>query len=243
LPAFTTETFFNARVTVRQPGGGYRFSLDSIILAAHVRPGPGEHLLDIGTGVGIIPLILGFRHPDLRITGVEIQEDLADLARANAEINGMDHRITILDRDIRTLSGSSLPAPVDRIVSNPPYLPLGSGRLNPHRGRAQARHEVSLSLRELAAVLESLLAPRGRCHLIYPAERGDEAALTLAGRGIRTLWTRQVHTLPGKSPKRVILTGVRDSGVPVSPEIRPPLFVHDAREVLTPEVQAMFEPC
>jgi tRNA1Val (adenine37-N6)-methyltransferase len=171
LAEYTADTLFDPPLSLFQPKTGYRFSLDPIILAAHVHPAPGDRIMDIGCGCGILSLILAGRNPDVRITGIEIQKTLARAAQKNVAKNRMSDRIRILHQDICTLERApagaipgtkpksnlgalfkinDVPAQVDLIVSNPPYKKKSTGRLNPDRERALARHEITLDIAALA---------------------------------------------------------------------------------------------
>jgi tRNA1Val (adenine37-N6)-methyltransferase len=111
LAEYTADTLFDPPLTLFQPKTGYRFSLDPIILAAHVHPAPGDRIMDIGCGCGILSLILAGRNPDVRITGIEIQKTLARAAQKNVAKNRMGDRIRILHQDICTLEGAPLAIP------------------------------------------------------------------------------------------------------------------------------------
>ena len=117
----TQDSFFNGKVTVKQDRMGYRFSIDAVILAHRVRPKPGERIVDLGTGCGIIPLIVGYRHPGNPIYGVEIQKELADIADTNVRDNEMQGTIQIVCRDMQTIHPAMFKGPVDMVVSNPPF--------------------------------------------------------------------------------------------------------------------------
>ena len=114
----TTDTFFGGKLLVKQEAAGYRFSIDAILLAHHASVHPGERLLDLGTGCGIIPLILAYRHPDITAIGIEIQNELADLAVSNVNANQMQNRITVLRLDIRNLKPAMIGGPADVVVCN-----------------------------------------------------------------------------------------------------------------------------
>ncbi|MBW2642213.1 MAG: methyltransferase [Deltaproteobacteria bacterium] len=133
----TTDSLFNGSILVKQHGAGYRFSLDAVLLAQHARPSPDDTVLDLGTGCGIIPLILAYRHPKIIIYGVEVQKELADIATLNIAENGMEDRITIHCKDLKRLKQDMTCGPVDLVVTNPPYMKVASGRLNPNQQRAR----------------------------------------------------------------------------------------------------------
>ena len=157
---FTTDPFFNGQIQVKQRRGGYRFSIDAVVLANHAVSRPGEKVLDLGTGCGIIPLILAYRNPDIRVYGIEIQEELAQLAASNVSANHMQNRITVLCRDMRDLKPHMIGGPVDVIVCNPPYRKPNSGRLNPDAQRAVARHEIKVNLINVLQAARRMLRTR-----------------------------------------------------------------------------------
>ena len=137
----TLDILFDGRLKVWQPRHGYRFSIDAVLLAHQVRLQSEETVLDLGTGCGIIPLILAYRHPDIISFGIEIQKELAHIAIANVDANHLQNQIRVLCRDMRRLKPEDIGGPVDLVVCNPPYHKPKSGRINPDRQRAIARHE------------------------------------------------------------------------------------------------------
>ena len=116
------DSFLDGGLKVCQSRYGYRFSVDAAILAFHAIPDkPDARILDLGTGCGIMPLVTALRYPDVHITGVEIQAELAALARNNIEENGFLSRITIVEGDFLRLRSNDIGPPVDMVITNPPY--------------------------------------------------------------------------------------------------------------------------
>ena len=146
MKSLTADSFFNGRIQVKQHRSGYRFSIDAVLLASHARPGPKDTVLDLGTGCGIIPMILAYRNPGIKIYGIEVQTDLADIAALNITENGLDDQIAVLCMDMKALILKMTSGPVDLVVSNPPFRKADSGRINPSRQRAVARHEIKATL-------------------------------------------------------------------------------------------------
>ena len=208
MAPITSDTFFNGRLLVAQPDRGYRYSIDAVLLASLPRPKNGESLLDLGTGCGIIPLILAYRHPGLRITGVEVQPELARLARMNVDTNGLQDRIRIITHDLRHLTVEMISGPVDWIVSNPPYRRTTSGRINPNSQRALARHEISLDLHQLLASVKRLLRTGGRFGIIYPSGRTVDLLGEMRGQNLEPKSMRCVHSHPGDAAKLVLVEGI-----------------------------------
>ena len=162
------------QVTISQNPRGYRYSVEPFLLADWVRPVNGAKILDIGTGCGVIPLLLMSRQADLEITAVEIQTSLYKSAVDNVKANGWSHRVRVLEGNYRSMAGKWEPETFDWILSNPPYRKINSGKINPCRGKAVARHELSLTLETLAAVSAPLLKPEGKIALAYPFYRLEE---------------------------------------------------------------------
>lgn len=158
-------------VTIIQPEKGYRVTTDSVLLARFSNPQKDARVLELGTGCGIVSILLAKRDPTLKITAVELQEDMAHMAERNVVINGLKGRINILNVDMRRLVDMFEGASFDYILTNPPYRSPGSGRLSPHPNRATGAHEVAVSLDDILRVSRHLLKVRGRMSMIYPVER------------------------------------------------------------------------
>ncbi|MFO7750733.1 MAG: methyltransferase [Desulfobacteraceae bacterium] len=222
MPACTPEHLFEKQLKLFQPAAGYRFSMDSLLLADRVKINGDENVLDIGTGCGILLLLLLFQHQTITATGVEIQEELAGIARKNLAINGFDHQSTIVCRDIKEITPSDIPAGPDVIIANPPYKKRSTGRLNPNLQKAVARHEVRLTLEELARSVNRLLIPGGRFYLVYPAQRSAELVCAMERHTIFAETLQFVHTKRKLPAKLVLFTGVKNSAPPLT--ILPPLL-------------------
>ncbi|MDY0374236.1 MAG: methyltransferase [Desulfobacterium sp.] len=194
-----------------QPETGYRFSIDPIILAGQANPFPNDRIADLGTGCGIVSLIISKKHPETRTTGVEIQAALAAIARKNVEENKLTNRVSILLKDIRELMPGDLGGRVDLVVTNPPYIKQGCGRINPDSQRAIARHEVMLTLDQLLAAATRILTAHGRFMIIFPMERLHEVVDKTRLHNLRPSTIRFIHTKKNKPAELFILTAVNNS--------------------------------
>jgi len=240
MDEFTTDPLFNGEITIRQGRFGYRFSIDAILLAAHIEPRCGDRIVDIGTGCGIIPLVLAFRNPDVKIYGVEVQEELAQLALFNISKNHMEGRIEIVLKDVRALTVDSIKEPADLMVSNPPYWRLDSGRKNPNQQRAIARHEIKATLDDIVNAARRLLKVSGRLVMIYPAERMTDLIYRMRSSGIEPKWVRMVHPHRDSPAKLMLVEGVKGAGSDV--KIEPPLCIYKNDGSYTDEVEKMYNP-
>jgi len=240
MKAITSDAFFDGRLQIRQFRNGYRFSIDAAILADHIRPRPGDIVLDLGAGCGIISLILAYRYNDLTVIGVEIQPDLADLARINALANGMQARVHILCEDMKGLDLTRLPGPVDWVATNPPYRKTDTGRLNPHPQRAVARHEIKVALSDVIAAARRVLRTGGKFAAVSTAERMVEVLYEMQSSGIEPKFCRMIHSGNTTNAKLMLIEGVK-GGHP-GMVVAPPLVIYQENGNYTAEIEKMLRP-
>jgi len=224
------------RLTIRQPERGYRFSIDSVVLAGFAAPFCRGRVLDLGTGCGVLLLLLSRLAPGMDSgTGVDLQEDLLDFARRNFLDNCPDGRLFAVHGDFRGDIPGVEPGTVDLVVSNPPYGRSGHGRRNPDPGKESARHEVTCALPEVFAAASGFLSADGRFAFILPYPRLSEIVPCAAKEGLRVDLLRAVHPREGSPPSRVLCCAAR--GEAGSPRFLPPLFLHGDREKYRGEVE------
>jgi tRNA1Val (adenine37-N6)-methyltransferase len=223
-------------VILRQPERGYRFSIDSVILAGFAAPHCRGAVLDLGTGCGVLLLLLSRLAPALRTgVGVELQEALLDFARRNFLENCPDGRLSAVPGDFRGEIPGIDPGSFDLVVSNPPYGRAGHGRRNPDPGKEAARHEATCTLPELFAAASRFLSAAGRFVFILPYPRLPEVEPCAAKEGLRVESLRVVHSRAGAPPSRGLCCMVRgERGVP---RLLPPLRLHEGPEKYCPEVE------
>ncbi len=211
-PDETLDTFLDGTLQILQGKRGYRFSLDAILLSQFVRILRDEKVIDLGTGNGILPLLLSKTTKAQSFVGVEIQKELAECARKNVTLNHLEDRITVLNRDYRDLKEAFPPCSFDIVLSNPPYRIFRTGRLNSSGEKAIARHEIRGTLDDLIATASYLLRQKGRCFLIFPASRAVDLLAFLRKRGLEPKRLQLVYPFMGADAKFVLAESIKSSG-------------------------------
>jgi tRNA1Val (adenine37-N6)-methyltransferase len=221
---------------IRQPEGGYRFSIDSVLLAGFAAPHCRGDVLDLGTGCGVLLLLLSRLAPGMRSgTGVEIQQTLCAFAERNFRENGPEDLLRAIRADFRSEGTGVAEGAFDLVVSNPPYGRPGRGRRNPHPEKEAARHGIHCSIPELLAAAARHMAPDGKFALILPQDRAPEVQDGLPREGIAVEETRRVHARRGAPPSRLLILLSRGGERP--PRELPPLFLHEGVGKYCPEVE------
>lgn len=241
----TLETLLSDRGVILQKRRGYRFSLDAVVLAdftarlkGQSKSGRRTRYLDLGTGSGIILVLLGKWGGGMTGYGVEIQESLADMAGRNLRLHNLQDRFEILCMDLKDLPSRFPRASFDLITANPPYRRLDTGRMNPDPQKALARHEVTVSLRDICEVMAYLLGAKGRSFLVYPANRFAGLAGQLSKVGLEPKTVRPVYPKPGERACWVLVEAVRDGREDLT--LEQPLFVEEPGGGYTEEIKRMF---
>ncbi len=252
----TLDELLRGRIRLYQPRRGARVSLDALLLADFAGRGNYRRVLDLGCGGGVVGLVLAVAAPAAQVVGVEIQGDLAALARRNAALNGVDGRCEIREGDVARAGELGLAAgSFDLVVSNPPFhrhAPAAhqrSGRDAPAVSRALSRHELAAGLGEFVAAARRFVRPRGRVALVFPAERMPELIAGLHGAELHVRSLRPVCSAAGEPARRVLVEAVR--GYRGGARIESPLVIHgpdrrsyteEAARILGERPPAMVEP-
>ena len=234
----TLDTLFEGRLKVLQRKRGYRFSIDPLLLAHFIEPGPKDRIIDLGTGCGILPLILLFHRKTARVIGVEIQPSLADLARRNAALNRFASRIKIWEKDFKDLITEKLRGVFDLVLSNPPYRRSGSGRINTDQEKALARHEINATLGDTLQVAHHLLKDRGRLVMIYPATRAADLMKKMAQFHLEPKRLQFVHSHEKDEARLILAEALKEGHAQVT--ILPPFFLYDSAGNYTPTARELF---
>jgi tRNA1Val (adenine37-N6)-methyltransferase len=219
-PDESIDEFMDGRLRLIQSRKGYRFSIDAILLSEFVTAKAGDVVVDLGTGCGIIALILLLTRRVRYVCGLEIQRDMAHQALRNALLNGFAHKMGVVIGDIK--HPPITPFSTDVVVCNPPYRQVHSGRINPDSQRAIARHEMLASLDDILHTSKRLLKAKGRLAMIYPAVRLADMLVRMKSFDLAPKRVRLVYPSVESEAKLVMVEA--SSGGRGGLEVLPPLI-------------------
>lgn len=218
-PCETQDGLLDGSIQLIQSARGYRFSIDALLLSEFATVREGETVVDLGTGCGVILLMLLKTRNIRRGIGIEIQPELASQASRNALLNQRADKMDVLVADLRQLPLRSGIA--DVVVCNPPYRSKASGRINPDPQRAIARHEMLVTMEDITAACAHLLRKKGRAAFIYSAGRLADLIMSLRRHRLEPKRIQQVHPSPSSGAKLVLLEATAGArpGLAVLPPI------------------------
>jgi len=237
----TADSLFSGRVQCLQHRDGYRFSVDSVLLAHFIEPKAGDLILDLCAGCGVVSLILAYRFAGIRLTALELQPQLAALIRENVAANNYSERIEVVEGDCRKINELVKAGSFSWVVANPPYRRPGSGRLTLGNEQALARHELSVDLAGVVSAVSFALKTRGRAALVYPAARAAALIAALKNGGLEPKRVQVVYSYPGGAARLVLVEAVKGGGEELV--ILPPFYIYREPDGdYSPEMARLYEP-
>ncbi|MDP8255308.1 MAG: methyltransferase domain-containing protein [Candidatus Alcyoniella australis] len=233
------EKFLHGKVRIVQKQDGYRFSIDPILLCGFVDIKPDDVVADLGTGSGVMPIILASQGQGAHSVGIEIQPSLVDQAQRSAKLNGFEDRIEIVEGDYMHIRNVCEANEFDAVISNPPYIRQGGGRIPSDEQKAIARHEISMDLGGMAAAAAYLLKPGGRAYFVYTTTRLVDMLQTCRQHDLEPRTIQMVHNNENTRAKLVLVEAVNGGGVELN--VLKPLFVYNLEGDYTDEVNGFLE--
>ena len=214
------------------------FGMDAVLLSGFAKVKEGEKVLDIGTGTGIIPILLAAKTPGQHFTGLEIQPESADRARRSVALNHLEEKISIVEGDVREADQLFSAASFDVITSNPPYMTGSHGLVNPDMPKAIARHEICCTLEDLVSQTEKLLRPGGRFFMVHRPFRLAEIMTVLTAHHLEPKRMRLVYPFVDKEPNMVLLECIRGGKPRIT--VEKPLIVYKEPGVYQDEIYTIY---
>lgn len=221
-----------------QKNNTFKFGVDAVLLADFAQVKRTEHVLELGTGTGIIPILLHAKKQPASITALEIQPDMADMAKRSIKYNKLEGRISILHMDLKEAPQRLGKAKYDCVVTNPPYVKKEAGINNPAETKAIARFEIACTLQDVLTAAKELLQPGGKLFMVHRADRLVDIVFEMRNQGLEPKRIRFVHSNIGKRPHLVLIEGTRGG----RPELKfmDPLYIYDDNGEYTEEIHRIY---
>jgi len=232
------DELFNGRLRIIQKKEGYRFAIDAILLAHFTSQLSAESIIDLGTGSGIIPIILARKTAASTIVGIEVQETMANMAMRTILLNGFTERVSILHGDFRDLRSRFAASTFDLVVSNPPYYPVSNGRINPGEQKAIARHEIMAKLEDVIGIAHYLVKSSGSVVIIFPARRLADLLCSLKESDLKPELLQIIYSHRYDEGKLVIVKSCKGGNPEL--EIKKPFFVYKTKDIYSEEMQRIY---
>lgn len=221
-----------------QKRDGFCFGMDAVLLSGFANVKQGEKALDLGTGTGIIPLLLEAKYQGIHYTGLEIQKEMAEMAARSIALNHLEDKIRIVEGDIKEASRLFGAASFDVVTSNPPYMNDAHGLKNPDLPKAIARHEVLCTLEDVVREAARLLRPGGRFYMVHRPHRLIEIITALKERGLEPKRMKLVHPFVDKEANMVLIEAVRGGKSMI--KVEAPIVVYQKPGVYMEEIYSIY---
>ena len=214
------------------------FGMDAVLLSAFAQVKEGEHVLDLGTGTGVIPILLEARTAGASFAGLEICKESAEMAARSVQYNRLEEKISIVQGDIREADRIFPAASFDVVTSNPPYMTANHGLVNSDMNKAAARHEILCTLEDVAAQAARALMPQGRFYMVHRPFRMAEIICTLSRYKLEPKRIRLVYPFVDKEPNMILIEALKGGRPRVT--VEPPLIVYKEPGAYTDEVRELY---
>ena len=221
-----------------QKTDGFCFGMDAVLLSGFASVKPGERALDLGTGTGIIPLLLSAKTKGDHFTGLEIQTEIMKMAQRSVASNGLEKKIDIIQGDIKEASRIFGAASFDVVTSNPPYMNDAHGLKNPGDVKAISRHEVLCTLEDVVREGTKALKPGGRFYMVHRPHRLAEIITVMRQYKLEPKRMKFVHPFADKDANMVLIEAVRGGGAWL--KLEPPVIVYKEPGVYTDEIYEIY---
>lgn len=214
------------------------FGMDAVLLSGFASVHEGERALDLGTGTGIIPILLAAKTAGEHFTGLEISPTSADMARRSVLLNHLEQRVKIVQGDIKEAGELFAPASFDTVTSNPPYMIGKHGLVNPDTEKAAARHEILCTLEDVVRAAARLVRPGGRFYMVHRPFRLAEIIRTLSQYKLEPKRMQLVYPYVDREPNMVLIEAVRGGRPRMT--VEKPLIVYREPGVYMPEITELY---
>lgn len=235
----TLEDLQRNGLKIIQKEDGFRFGVDAVLLSDFAKDVPSKKTLDLCTGSGIIPTLLSAKTNTPELYGLEIQEEVAQMAMRSAELNGLSDRLRICQGDLKKAHEIYGKRQFDVVTCNPPYMPVGTAVVNEADSKTIARHEVCCSLEDVVCSASRLVKQKGHFLLVHKPSRLTDILCFMRKYDIEPKRIRLVCKKIGTEPSLVLVDGAYKGGIEL--RILPPLFLYNEDGSETDELKRIYE--
>lgn len=214
------------------------FGMDAVLLSSFAKAAPGDRVLDLGTGNGVIPILMLGKYPDARYTGIEIQEVNVQLARRSVQYNRIGDRVSVVQGDLRAATGIFGKASFEVVTANPPYIHEHHGLINPGSEKAIARHELCCTLEDVVREAAGCLKEKGKFYMVHRPQRLVAIFDTMTRYKLEPKRMCMVHPFAGKAANMVLVEAVRGGNAQLT--VAPPLVIYNADGSYTDAVLSLY---
>lgn len=237
---YDLSSFLNERTFFYQKRNGFRFGTDTFLLADFANLKGKERLIDLGTGCGVIAILLLKKYPELSAVGIDVLEENVLLSAKNAEINGVAERFRALKLNVKEVKKTFRAGEFDVVVTNPPFIEVGRGSISGSSHRAVARQEITAKLEDFISASSYLLKNKGKLYLLLPVQRFVDVVELMRKYRIEPKRLRFIQPHSQREANLFLLEGVKGGGKGLV--VEPPLVVYEdvKRRVYTEEVERKY---
>ncbi len=216
----------------------FRYGVDAVLLADFANIKHTHSVIDLGTGTGIIPILIYSKKKPSEITAVEIQQEMAEMAERSVKLNGLDRYIKVLCMDMKDTPIQLGKARYDCVITNPPYVKKECGINNPSQTKAIARFEIMCSLQDVLFTARELLKPGGKLFMVHRTDRLADIIYEMRSSSIEPKRIRFVHPSVGKRPNLLLIEGARGGNKEL--KFMDPLYIYDENGQYTEEINKIY---
>ncbi len=238
LPGERLDELHRNGYSIIQDPRRFCFGMDAVLLSGFARVKEGEKVLDLGSGNGIIPILLEAKTKGEHFTGLEIQEANVEMARRSVAYNGLQEKITMVQGDIKDASKLFGASSFQVITCNPPYMTGNHGLTNENEAKAIARHEILCTLEDVVSQAAKVLVPGGRFYLVHRPFRLAEIFSLMSRYRLEPKRMKLVYPFVDKEPNMVLIEGILDGRPRIT--VEKPLIVYEKPGVYTEEIVEIY---
>ncbi len=238
LPDETLEDLQIKGFFILQKKDTFRFGMDAVLLSSFAAAGKGKKVLDLGTGTGIIPILMAAKTEASKIVGIELQPRIADMAKRSVAGNRLNERIEIIQGDLKNSKDYLNPYSFDVVVTNPPYMRAGSGLINPEQGKAISRHEIHCTLDDVIHCAVTMLKPNGEFYMVHRPDRMVDAMACMRKEKLEPKILRMVCPKAASAPNLFLIKAIKNANPGL--RILPNLIIYEENGDYTEELKSIY---